>query len=91
MDEEILQQLRDGGVDELLAKHYAHLFIRDPLVVFKELLNVDDSQSSDHFEVWFLYLFRISNRPTGKRCDSSLLLQGRLLGGVLNSDRWIFN
>jgi glutamate--cysteine ligase catalytic subunit len=38
------------GVDALLARHYAHLFIRDPLVVFRELLHVDDSVSSDHFE-----------------------------------------
>lgn len=26
-------------MDELLAKHFAHLFIRDPLVVFRELLD----------------------------------------------------
>ncbi|KAJ3323798.1 hypothetical protein HDV06_001168 [Boothiomyces sp. JEL0866] len=49
-DEEIYEKLREGGVDSLLAKHYAHLFIRDPLVVFKELLDVDDLKSSDHFE-----------------------------------------
>ncbi|KAJ3255546.1 hypothetical protein HK103_006182 [Boothiomyces macroporosus] len=49
-DEEIYEKLREGGVDNLLAKHYAHLFIRDPLVVFKELLDVDDNTSSDHFE-----------------------------------------
>lgn len=30
--------------------HYAHLFIRDPLVIFKELLNQDNAASSDHFE-----------------------------------------
>jgi glutamate--cysteine ligase catalytic subunit len=40
----------DVGIDELLARHYAHLFIRDPLVIFKELLDVDDTVSSDHFE-----------------------------------------
>lgn len=50
-DKEIYQKLRDSGVDDKLAKHVAHLFIRDPLVIFKELLNLDDSQSSDHFEV----------------------------------------
>jgi len=38
-------------MDDLLAKHFAHLFIRDPLVVFKELLNQNDETSSDHFEV----------------------------------------
>ncbi|KAJ3023870.1 hypothetical protein HKX48_000056 [Thoreauomyces humboldtii] len=49
-DPEIYAQLVAGGVDDLLAKHYAHLFIRDPLVVFQELLEQDDVLSSDHFE-----------------------------------------
>ena len=40
------------GVDELLAKHIAHLFIRDPIVIYSELLNQDDEVSSDHFEVF---------------------------------------
>ena len=39
------------GIDDLLAKHIAHLFIRDPLVVFSETVDQDDSVSSDHFEV----------------------------------------
>jgi glutamate--cysteine ligase catalytic subunit len=41
------------GIDDLLAAHYAHLFIRDPLVVFKEMLDIDDEVSNDHFEVHF--------------------------------------
>jgi glutamate--cysteine ligase catalytic subunit len=41
----------DAGVDDMLAKHYAHLFIRDPLVIFAEMLDLDDEKSSDHFEV----------------------------------------
>ncbi|KAI8086863.1 glutamate-cysteine ligase-domain-containing protein [Gilbertella persicaria] len=49
-DEAIYKRLRERDVDDKLAKHVAHLFIRDPLVVFKELLNVDDKESSDHFE-----------------------------------------
>jgi len=42
--------LIDNNVDDLLAKHIAHLFIRDPIVIFNELLNQDDSKSMDHFE-----------------------------------------
>jgi glutamate--cysteine ligase catalytic subunit len=38
------------GVDHLLARHYAHLFIRDPLVIYQELIDQDDLVSSDHFE-----------------------------------------
>lgn len=49
-DEDIYKKLSDNGIDNLLARHIAHLFIRDPLVVFHELLNVDDNESTDHFE-----------------------------------------
>ena len=40
-----------AGIDDLLSKHVAHLFIRDPLVIFSELIDQDDTQSMDHFEV----------------------------------------
>lgn len=50
-DKEVYQQLVDGGVDELLARHIAHLFIRDPLVIYRNRLAIDDERESDHFEV----------------------------------------
>ncbi|KAJ7218105.1 glutamate-cysteine ligase catalytic subunit [Mycena pura] len=50
-DESIYTRLREHGLDDLLSKHVSHLFIRDPLVVFKETLDQDDQTSSDHFEV----------------------------------------
>ncbi|SNX85726.1 probable gamma-glutamylcysteine synthetase [Melanopsichium pennsylvanicum] len=50
INNEIKQQLLDGGVDELLADHLAHLFIRDPLVIFSEMVDQDDETSMDHFE-----------------------------------------
>ena len=37
-------------MDDLLATHFAHLFIRDPLVVFSETIDQDDENSNDHFE-----------------------------------------
>ncbi|CAM0141049.1 glutamate--cysteine ligase [Umbelopsis sp. WA50703] len=49
-DKEIYAKLRSNDIDDQLAKHVSHLFIRDPLVIFKELLDQDDSVSSDHFE-----------------------------------------
>jgi len=49
-DEAIYQNLIHHDIDELLAKHIAHLFIRDPLVIFNELLIQDDENSTDHFE-----------------------------------------
>lgn len=39
-----------AGVDALLSAHMALLFVRDPLVVYRELLDQDCSVSSDHFE-----------------------------------------
>ena len=33
-----------------MSEHIAHLFIRDPLVVYKEKLHVDDEEELDHFE-----------------------------------------
>jgi glutamate--cysteine ligase catalytic subunit len=49
-DEKILKQLLDGGIDIHLAKHIAHMFIRDPLQVFKERIEQDDTKSTEHFE-----------------------------------------
>ncbi|KAG0144766.1 hypothetical protein CROQUDRAFT_46841 [Cronartium quercuum f. sp. fusiforme G11] len=45
-------ELLSVGFDRLLAKHFAHLFIRDPLVIFSESLVDADSRpdSTDHFE-----------------------------------------
>lgn len=42
------------GIDKLLAQHIAHLFIRDPIYVFKERIHLDDENEADHFEVTFL-------------------------------------
>ncbi|KAG1731469.1 glutamate-cysteine ligase-domain-containing protein [Suillus paluster] len=49
-NEGIFKRLRSDGIDELLAKHISHLFIRDPLVIFSETIHQDDSASNDHFE-----------------------------------------
>lgn len=45
-----LDQLRHAGVDEVLAKHIAHLFARDPLVIFADRVELDDSRDIDHWE-----------------------------------------
>lgn len=51
INEEALKKLISGGIDKLLARHVAHLFIRDPLVVFGERISqVDDRKSTEHFE-----------------------------------------
>ena len=50
VDEDIRKHLIEEGVDSLLADHLAHLFIRDPLVIFSEMVDQDDEHSTDHFE-----------------------------------------
>lgn len=37
-------------MDDRLATHFAHLFIRDPIVIFKEDLESLDMSKTDHFE-----------------------------------------
>ncbi|KAF9813634.1 hypothetical protein IEO21_05466 [Rhodonia placenta] len=49
-DEAIFDRLRKHGIDDPLAKHVAHLFIRDPIVIFSETIDQDDTASNDHFE-----------------------------------------
>jgi hypothetical protein len=60
IDKDIYQTLRDRGIDELLARHIAHLFIRDPLVIYHGKIELDDEKFSDHFENiqstnWFVF------------------------------------
>ncbi|KII92773.1 hypothetical protein PLICRDRAFT_37574 [Plicaturopsis crispa FD-325 SS-3] len=49
-DEKIYDRLRKHGIDDLLSKHISHLFIRDPIVIFSETVDQDDTTSNDHFE-----------------------------------------
>ncbi|KAF2278785.1 glutamate-cysteine ligase [Westerdykella ornata] len=50
IDTDLKKRLVEGGMDDLLATHFAHLFIRDPIVVFSEDLKELDLTKADHFE-----------------------------------------
>jgi len=50
VDEQLKERLMSGGMDSLLATHFAHLFIRDPIVIFAEDLQALDLSKTDHFE-----------------------------------------
>ncbi|MCJ1429279.1 Zn finger-containing GTPase- Activating Protein for ARF, partial [Sticta canariensis] len=50
VDQKLKKRLIDGGMDDLLATHFAHLFIRDPIVIFAEDLKELDLNKTDHFE-----------------------------------------
>lgn len=49
-NEAVLEQLHGAGIDDQLAKHLAHIFVRDPLVIYEELLEQENAASMDHFE-----------------------------------------
>jgi glutamate--cysteine ligase catalytic subunit len=59
----------DAGIDDLLSKHIAHLFIRDPIVIFSELIDQDDSESTDHFEVCSFLAFFFGQVLTSPRAE----------------------
>ncbi|KAG8347050.1 putative gamma-glutamylcysteine synthetase [Trypanosoma vivax] len=50
INNECYEVLTEAGVDSRLATHIAHLFIRDPLVIYDQLVEIDDHMHMDHFE-----------------------------------------
>jgi len=51
IDEEAYEILRGAGIDPALSQHVAHLFVRDPLVIFEgSVKEVDDNIMTEHFE-----------------------------------------
>ncbi|OQV17458.1 Glutamate--cysteine ligase catalytic subunit [Hypsibius exemplaris] len=50
VDEDLVKLMVESGIDNQLARHMAHLFIRDPVSLFSEKINQDDANESDHFE-----------------------------------------
>lgn len=50
INQDAYETLIKNGIDKILAQHIAHLWIRDPISVFAEKIDLDDRQSTDHFE-----------------------------------------
>lgn len=50
IDKPFFNRLTAAGVDEIMAQHVAHLFVRDPLVIFKDRVHLDNRFDSDHWE-----------------------------------------
>jgi glutamate--cysteine ligase catalytic subunit len=46
----VLRELVALGMDEQLAGHLAHLFTRDPLVIFDDTVRISDEYRLEHFE-----------------------------------------
>jgi len=50
INHEVYDQLIAAGMDKELSRHFAHLFIRDPLVIYEKKVEIDNQLFSDHFE-----------------------------------------
>jgi glutamate--cysteine ligase catalytic subunit len=50
VDEDIKTELLKNGLDANMAVHIAHLFTRDPLVIYQDHIHLDDLTTTDHFE-----------------------------------------
>lgn len=49
-DKKVYDKLRENDIDDLLAQHIAHLFIRDTISLFSEKINPQSEDDTDHFE-----------------------------------------
>ena len=52
IDEESRRLLLQGGVDPPMADHVAHLFTRDPLVIFNDSIFLDDNKSMVYLSIY---------------------------------------
>ncbi|KAG9094802.1 hypothetical protein FRC06_010476 [Ceratobasidium sp. 370] len=76
-NQDIYDRLRQDNVDDLLAKHFAHIFIRDPLCVFSNARQISDTDSTEHFDsiqstVWQSLWFKpppSSDSKVGRRVE----------------------
>ncbi|KAL8778718.1 MAG: hypothetical protein Q9213_007271 [Squamulea squamosa] len=50
IDDEVKRKLLNSSMDQRLATHFAHLFVRDPLVVFAKDSEADEPQDTSLFE-----------------------------------------
>ncbi|KAL8798677.1 MAG: hypothetical protein Q9182_006463 [Xanthomendoza sp. 2 TL-2023] len=78
INEQVKQQLLDGGMDDRLATHFAHLFIRDPLIIFAEDMEPEAPDDTAFFETlqssnWNTVRFKpppsITSKDTGWRVE----------------------
>ena len=42
--------LNEKGMNPVLSRHFSHLWIRDPMTLWKDGIEIDDETQSDHFE-----------------------------------------
>jgi len=50
IDQEAEKFLNEKGMNPVLSRHFSHLWIRDPMTLWKDGIEIDDETQSDHFE-----------------------------------------
>lgn len=50
INEDAFRLCCEAGMDATLALHFAYLWVRDPMVIFAEKVQLDDKRAVDHFE-----------------------------------------
>ncbi|CDK24546.1 unnamed protein product [Kuraishia capsulata CBS 1993] len=50
INDKVYSKLQSQGFDPILAHHFAHLYIRDPIVIFNERIDQNNDEETDHFE-----------------------------------------
>jgi len=61
VDEASEKTLRDAGMDPIMATYFAHLWIRDPITLWRERVELDDEKESDHFQSDHFQHFQSTN------------------------------
>ena len=77
IDEAVKERLLDAGMDQRLAAHFGHLFLRDPLIVYYEDLEKVDLNETKRFDMiqstnWQTLRFKppmLSSKRTGWRVE----------------------
>ncbi|KAI8121621.1 Glutamate--cysteine ligase catalytic subunit [Lucilia cuprina] len=49
-DQEVYNHLHNEGVDHVMAQHIAHIFMRDPLIMFTGQVDQNDEEETGHFD-----------------------------------------
>lgn len=50
LNEKVYTRLLDEGIDERLAEHVAHLYVRQPMVIYSDRIELDNTTTTEHFE-----------------------------------------
>lgn len=70
IDEDVYKELRSADIDPALSQHIAHLFIRDPLVIFDGAVEeLDDESQTEHFESIQSTNWQVVNSISSSACD----------------------